>query len=257
MIRPNWKLVVFAIVVVAILLTTVQSANAWWWGCCRPAYWGCGYSCYSPCYSVCSPSCGYYVGCYRPWRWSCGWCGGCYSGCYASCYSSCNVAASCCGSTTTTAAPSTPTLAPTPAKKPVIEGPSPVTPAVPDPGTAPTLTPGAFEPAAPSTTPATPPEPASTSTQIPETSGVVTVWVPYEAKVAINGLATRSTGSRRQFVSYGLKPGFSYKYNIHAEVVRDGKLLEESQIVTLTAGQSTAVAFGFNPNPAESVASAN
>ena len=85
---------------------------------------------------------------------------------------------------------------------------------------------------------------------------MVMVWVPYDAKVTINGLATRSVGSRRQFVSYGLKPGFSYKYEIHAEVVRDGKLVEDTRTVTLTAGETIAVAFGFNTKPAESVASA-
>ena len=50
----------------------------------------------------------------------------------------------------------------------------------------------------------------------------------------------RSTGSRRQFVSFGLKPGFSYKYEIHAEVVSNGKLVEDNRTVTLTAGQSTS-----------------
>jgi uncharacterized protein (TIGR03000 family) len=109
----------------------------------------------------------------------------------------------------------------------------------------------------PGATPTVPAEPTSTSNPTSETSGVVTVWVPYDAKVTINGLATRSAGSRRQFVSYGLKPGFSYKYDIHAEVVRDGKLMEDTHSVTLTAGQNTAVAFGFNTNPAESVAATN
>lgn len=97
----------------------------------------------------------------------------------------------------------------------------------------------------------------TTSSPTPENSGVVTVWVPYDAKVTINGLATRSVGSRRQFVSYGLKPGFSYKYEIHAEVVKDGKTMEDTRTVTLTAGQNTAVAFGFTTNPTEAVASAN
>lgn len=85
---------------------------------------------------------------------------------------------------------------------------------------------------------------------------MVTVWVPYDAKVSVNGLATHSTGSRRQFVSYGLKPGFSYKYEIRAEVVRDGKTQEDARTVVLTAGMNTAVAFGFNTNPVETVASA-
>ncbi len=79
-----------------------------------------------------------------------------------------------------------------------------------------------------------------------EESGVLTVWVPYDAKVTVNGLATKSTGSRRQFVSYGLKAGLSYKYVVKAQVVRDGKTVEDTQTAVLTAGQVTAVAFGFN-----------
>jgi uncharacterized protein (TIGR03000 family) len=92
----------------------------------------------------------------------------------------------------------------------------------------------------------------------PETSGVVTVWLPYDAKVTVNGLATRSVGSHRQFVSYGLKPGFSYKYEIHAEAVSNGKIVEDNRTVTLTAGETVSVAFGvIGGNPAASVASAN
>jgi hypothetical protein len=54
-------------------------------------------------------------------------------------------------------------------------------------------------------------------------------------------------------VSFGLKPGFSYKYEVRAEIVRDGQLVEEARTVSLTAGERSAVAFGFN-KPAESVA---
>ncbi len=263
--RQSWKKVLLGTAVVLLLLTAVGSANACWWGCCRPVYYGC-----SSCYSAWDYCGGWYGGYSRPYRWGCGWCGGyyssryngCYSGCYAT-YSCCNaVAATCCGSTTTTAAPAAPTM-PTPAKKPVMEAPAP-TPAVPatppEPSPTPALPGTTTEPAPamPGTTPAVPPtEPSTMSSPTPETSGVVTVWVPYDAKVTINGLATRSIGSRRQFVSYGLKPGFSYKYDIHAETVREGKLVEETHTVALTAGENTAVAFGFNTKPAEAVASAN
>jgi uncharacterized protein (TIGR03000 family) len=65
---------------------------------------------------------------------------------------------------------------------------------------------------------------------------------------------TKSTGSRRQFVSYGLKAGLSYKYVVKAEVVRDGQTVEDTRTVTLTAGQISSVAFGFNVTPAEQVA---
>ncbi len=75
---------------------------------------------------------------------------------------------------------------------------------------------------------------------------MLTVWVPYDAKVTVNGLETRSTGSRRQFVSFGLKPGLSYKYVVRAQVVRNGQSRWKTQTVMLTAGQITAVAFGFN-----------
>ena len=84
----------------------------------------------------------------------------------------------------------------------------------------------------------------------------MTVWVPYDAKVTINGLATSSVGSRRQYVSHGLKAGFNYKYEITAEIVKDGKTIEDTRSVVLTAGQNTAVAFGFIPNPAAAVAAA-
>jgi uncharacterized protein (TIGR03000 family) len=85
-------------------------------------------------------------------------------------------------------------------------------------------------------------------------SGQLTVWVPYDAKVIVNGLETRSTGSKRQFVSFGLKPGFNYKYEVRARVIRDGVAVEETKVVTLTAGGRDSVAFGFNPKPKEEVA---
>ena len=94
--------------------------------------------------------------------------------------------------------------------------------------------------------PATPRGPGATSIPTAENSGLLTIWVPAEAKVTINGLATQSTGSRRQYVSYGLQPGLGYKYDVHAEIVRDGKIVEENKTVTLTAGERGTLAFGFN-----------
>jgi uncharacterized protein (TIGR03000 family) len=83
---------------------------------------------------------------------------------------------------------------------------------------------------------------------------VLTVWVPFDAKVTVNGRETRSTGSRRQFISYGLKAGFSYRYVVQAEVVRNGQPQTDTREVTLTAGQITAVAFGFNAASSQQVA---
>ncbi len=90
----------------------------------------------------------------------------------------------------------------------------------------------------------------------PANSGLLTIWVPYDAKVLINGLATKSIGSRRQYVSYGLQPGSHYTYEVQAAVVRDGKIYEEVHTVTVKAGQRSAVAFRFNIDTYEEVASA-
>jgi uncharacterized protein (TIGR03000 family) len=77
-------------------------------------------------------------------------------------------------------------------------------------------------------------------------TGILTVWVPNEAKVTINGMLTKSTGSKRRFVSYGLNSGYTYKYVVKAEIVREGKVIKEEQTVSLSAGERGGVAFGFN-----------
>jgi uncharacterized protein (TIGR03000 family) len=88
-----------------------------------------------------------------------------------------------------------------------------------------------------------------------ENSALLTIWVPADAKVLVNGQPTRTTGSRREYVSHGLTPGLTYKYEICAQIIRDGKLLEESKVVLLTAGAMEGVAFGFNAAPPVGVAS--
>ncbi len=271
MIRASWKYLLIGVVVaVALSLAAPQANAARWWGYC--GWGGCGYapcySCYSPCYSVgCYSGCydgGWYLG-WRPgpvrravfgrykWYW-----GG--YGCGYACGYGCGCPAYDCGCTDGTPgyAPA-PGQTPTPARKPTVD--QPMMPTEPPPAApAPGIPAPATEPAAPGTmpgmpAPVPPPMPKTSATSADE-SGVLTVWVPYDAKVTVNGTATKSTGSRRQFVSYGLKPGLSYKYVVKAQVVRDGKTLEDTQTAVLTAGQVTAVAFGFNTAAAEQVAAA-
>ena len=109
-------------------------------------------------------------------------------------------------------------------------------------------------PMAPMASPATPtPAPAGAVPVVPghtlnsaHDSGTITIWVPEDAKVYVNGYLTKSTGNRRQFVSYGLKDGFNYKYEVRATVTREGKTLEETHSVALTAGSKSTVAFKFD-----------
>jgi uncharacterized protein (TIGR03000 family) len=252
--RPSWKSLVFAVVIVAALFAIVDQANAWsYGGCCGgPAY---GYP------VVSAWDYGYYGGglyagvrpgpvrrlVLGPYRWYGGWYGA--WGCCRPVYSCCTPTYSCCGEITSCCygdylTPAGPGIQPTPAKK--AESPTPA--------------PGPNAPSDVGPTPAAPApsgdmlEPGKSTSGTPETSGILTVWVPYDAKVTINGRATKSTGSRRQFVSYELKEGFSYKYEVTAEVVRDGKIIEDTKTAILTAGVNTSVAFGFNTLPAEGLA---
>jgi len=136
--------------------------------------------------------------------------------------------------------------------KPVLPSPKPVEPQTPSrtlPGVEPSPTPA----------PQQPPLPGPAQGGLEPTrsdSGLLTIYVPYDAKVFINGLETRTTGSRRQYVSYGLLPGYRYKYEVRVELVRDGKILEETKVVYLTPGAKEALAFGFNIQSAEGLAAA-
>jgi uncharacterized protein (TIGR03000 family) len=100
-------------------------------------------------------------------------------------------------------------------------------------------------PAAPGgTAPSLPPKPTTGTARAD--AGTLTIWVPEDAKVYVNGQLTTSTGARRQYVSYGLQAGLNYNYDVRAEVVRDGKVIEETRSVTLTAGGREGLAFSFD-----------
>lgn len=75
------------------------------------------------------------------------------------------------------------------------------------------------------------------------TDGILTVNVPADAKVFVNGLPTTSTGTMRTYVSRNLNPGQVYNYEVRTEVVRDGKVVSDTKNVKLVAGQEYAMAF--------------
>lgn len=80
-------------------------------------------------------------------------------------------------------------------------------------------------------------------TQIDDNSMMLTVEVPADAKVYVNGYLTSSTGTVRRFVSRGLDRNASYTYEVRAEVIRDGETESEVKTVKVGAGQITDVAF--------------
>ncbi len=288
MFRCACKLVLIGAVSTAVLVGGALKADAfWWWGHYRPAVYAYSYSvpyavpyytagyCCDPCWEPCGyTTCSHYLG-YRPgpvrrllfgrYRW--------YYGCWTT---PCVSYDACCSPVTVHhAAPAVvrePQPARRPAEPPADPAPADPPPAIrepdildppeeflqPSPGPIPGNDAPVMPPAAPpgfDFDPLEPARPGNTAVPKPANSGLISIWVPYDAKVIVNGHVTESVGTRRQFVSYGLQPGYSYQYEVKAQIIRDGKILEDVRTVTLTAGDDTAVAFGFQTLPPQAVAS--
>ena len=77
--------------------------------------------------------------------------------------------------------------------------------------------------------------------------GMLAVEVPADAKIFVNGQQTSSTGEIRQYISRNLQPGYNYTYEVRAEMVVDGKTVEEVKTVDLKAGEVAKVAFNLAP----------
>jgi uncharacterized protein (TIGR03000 family) len=75
---------------------------------------------------------------------------------------------------------------------------------------------------------------------------VLTVSVPADAKVYVNGKPTTSTGRQRHFVSRGLRGGFKYAYEVRVEVEREGRKVEDVKTVELHAGENSRLAFNLS-----------
>ncbi|HUT13409.1 MAG TPA: TIGR03000 domain-containing protein [Thermoguttaceae bacterium] len=74
-----------------------------------------------------------------------------------------------------------------------------------------------------------------------EANAVLTVVVPEEARVCINGHATTTTGSRRSYLSLGLLSGYRYPYEVLAEWESDGQTHRQTKLVYIEAGQRVEV----------------
>ena len=95
------------------------------------------------------------------------------------------------------------------------------------------------------------PAPApGTTTSNTRADGLLAVSVPQDAKVFVNGQVTTSTGETRQYVSRDLNSGFNYTYEVRAEVVRDGRTVEQVKKIDMRAGQTANLAFDFGGSDA-------
>lgn len=86
----------------------------------------------------------------------------------------------------------------------------------------------------------------SIPTPAPSTgAGVLRMLVPEDSIVYVNGYRTKQKGAVRTFAARDLQVGETYEFTIRVVAVRNGKTFEDVQKSTLTAGQSTALAFNL------------
>jgi uncharacterized protein (TIGR03000 family) len=76
-----------------------------------------------------------------------------------------------------------------------------------------------------------------------EAPATLIVRLPADAKLTVDGTATRSTDSTRVLISPPLQAGKEYQYSLKAEVTRDGKKVERTRDVTVRPGQPSEVTF--------------
>jgi uncharacterized protein (TIGR03000 family) len=91
----------------------------------------------------------------------------------------------------------------------------------------------------------------STNTMMNLGTGTISLTVPENAKVYINGYETQMPGVHRRYVVNDLEPGKRYDYHVRIVAQVNGQTVEETQTVTLSSGQQGVLAFGKpQPQPA-------
>ena len=102
--------------------------------------------------------------------------------------------------------------------------------------------------------PVNPPNPRDASDDQLRDGAMLTLDVPEDARVYINGMLTKTPGTHRTYVSRGLEPGYSYTYAVRVEVTRGGRRVSQERTVELQTGQTRSLAVnlpGQNRQPAE------
>lgn len=86
-------------------------------------------------------------------------------------------------------------------------------------------------------------KPAVETPEIDPDAAMLTVAVPDDAVVTVNGHPTTSDGDLRQFMSRGLKDGYVYTYVVKVTYEKDGEAKTESKSVKLRRGDIERLQF--------------
>jgi uncharacterized protein (TIGR03000 family) len=93
--------------------------------------------------------------------------------------------------------------------------------------------------------------------RLTEADVLLSIRVPNEAIVRINGVQTIQTGPRREFLSSGLVPGRSYTFDVRAQWTGpDGKPVEYQRRISVQGGERRAVDFLMSSIPDQVVPAA-
>ncbi|MCA1702126.1 MAG: TIGR03000 domain-containing protein [Actinobacteria bacterium] len=84
----------------------------------------------------------------------------------------------------------------------------------------------------------------------------VTIELPADAKLYIDGNLMQTGSSRRTFRTPALVAGHTYYYDLRAEVIRDGRVVSETQRVLLRSGESAMASFPTLGTPSNATAQA-
>jgi len=83
----------------------------------------------------------------------------------------------------------------------------------------------------------------SGATPAQQATALVTVYVPADAEVFLDGAPTTETGAERRFVTPPLTVGAKYSYSIRARWQQDGQTVEQTRKVPVTGGANVSVDF--------------
>jgi uncharacterized protein (TIGR03000 family) len=103
-----------------------------------------------------------------------------------------------------------------------------------------------------------PPGPAAAPVRLTETDVILSVHVPPDAVVRINGVKTTQTGPRREFMSSGLSPGRTYTFDVNVQWTGpDGRGRELERRLTVQGGERRTMDFTMPPSPRQDVPAQN
>ncbi len=95
---------------------------------------------------------------------------------------------------------------------------------------------------------APPPEYHSSNEAPSSAVAYLTVKVPADAEVWLEGARTKQSGPTRLFVSPPLRPGNQYAYAVRARWQEEGREVEQTQEVAVQPGDRLTVTFPTGPD---------